>query len=363
MVKIFGREYSKNDLLEKVGDISQIGGVRLNTLTDGPENGVRAAEFRTGSGLNFRVLLDRSLDISTAEYKGQPLAWRSAAGDKSPAYFNEVGLGWLRNFYGGLMVTCGLTYAGAPCTDQGEELGLHGRVSNTPASNVCADAGWENGSYRMWVQGKVREARLFGEKIELKRTISAWLGESKIRINDSVTNLGFQETEHMMLYHINIGFPVLDEGSRIVAPVLSSRPRDAEAEIGWEQHMEFSAPVEGFSEKVYYLDMVPDKNGIVSAALVNEGFDNGSGFGVYIRYSKNQLPRFIEWKHMGQGDYVVGMEPANCLVEGRDKDRERGTLQFLKPGETREYEVEIGVLPSNKEISEFEKGLEFSVES
>lgn len=357
MAKIFGREYSKRELLEKVGDISQIGGVRLHTLSDGAEEGVRAAEFRTGSGLNFRVLLDRGLDISTAEYNGQALAWRSAVGDKSPAFFNEFGLGWLRSFYGGLVVTCGLTYAGAPCTDQGEPLGLHGRVSNTPATNVYADGAWNGSEYDMWVQGKVRESVVFGEKIEMSRKISARLGESKLKITDTVTNMGFDEKEHMMLYHINLGFPVVDEGSRIVAPIASSTPRDAEAEDGREQCLEFSAPINGFAEKVYFHDMKADAEGYVKAAIINEKFDNGRGFGVYIKYRKDQLPRFIEWKMMGQGDYVVGMEPANCMVVGRDKERENGTLVFLKPGESRDYEVEIGVLASNEEIDEFVKAI------
>jgi hypothetical protein len=44
------------------------------------------------------------------------------------------------------------------------------------------------------------------------------------------------------------------------------------------------------------------------------------------------------------------LEPANCLVEGRDKDRARGILQFLQPGEQREYLLEIGVLANNAEI-------------
>ncbi len=56
----------------------------------------------------------------------------------------------------------------------------------------------------------------------------------------------------------------------------------------------------------------------------------------------------------GIREYVVGMEPANCWVEGRDKERARGTLQFLEPGETREYHLEIGIISSKLEADEFE---------
>jgi hypothetical protein len=54
-----------------------------------------------------------------------------------------------------------------------------------------------------------------------------------------------------------------------------------------------------------------------------------------------------------EGEYVLGFEPANCLVEGRAKERERGTLQFLEPGETREFLVHIGVLDGNTQIDQF----------
>ena len=60
----------------------------------------------------------------------------------------------------------------------------------------------------------------------------------------------------------------------------------------------------------------------------------------------------------GTREYVVGMEPANCKVEGRNKDRERGILQFLKPGESREYHLEIGVLTTLDEVAQFEKLVE-----
>lgn len=355
MAKLFGTEYTREQLLARVGDISQIGGVRSIMLNDGAERGVRAVEFRTGTGFNFNVLVDRGLDISTAEYKGRPLAWRSSTGDTSPAYFEEPGFGWLRSFYGGLVVTCGLTYAGAPCVDKGKPLGLHGRVSNIPASNVYADGEWNGDDYIMWVQGRVRETSVFGENIEMMRRISAVLGESRLRIHDMVRNLGHQKTEHMMLYHINLGFPVVDAGSKLIAPVISYQPRDADAEVEKELYASFPPPTPGFKERVYYLDIAEGADGTVGVALVNPNFDGGRGFGVYVRYFKRELPRFAEWKMNAEDTYVVGLEPANCAVEGRAKERERGTLQFLQPGEVREYHLEIGVLDSQEQIEQFEE--------
>lgn len=354
MAKLFGREYSKSELLSKVGDISQLGGVKLQTFADGKAKGVRAADFRTGSGLDFTVVIDRALDITKAEYKGQPLAWRSSTGEVSPTYYEPNGIEWLRSFEGGLVTTAGLVNAGAADTFEGRSYSLHGRISNLPASNVYADGEWDGDSYIMWIQGKVRQTSVFFENIEMTRRITAKLGESKIWIHDKVTNLSASETPHMMLYHCNIGFPVVDEGSRLIAPVASMKPRDADAEVNADQYASIPGPIAGFKEQCYYLDIATDKDGMACAAVVNPNFNNGQGFGVYMRFPKNELPKFTEWKNPLDGMYVVGLEPANCWVEGISKEKERGTLQYLKPGETREYHLEIGVLSSQDEIRAFE---------
>jgi hypothetical protein len=358
MAWLYGRKYSKDELMRRMGDISQIAGVKSYQLKDGNEKGVEAVDFRTGTGFNFTVLPGRGMDISYADYNGQPLCWRSSTGDINSAYYEPEGLGWLRGFYGGLLVTCGMTYAGAPCNDEDHELGLHGRVSYTPAKNVWTDGQWEGNEYVMWTQGKVRETAVFGENVMLTRKIWAKLGESKLYIHDVVENLGFETIPHMYLYHINGGFPAVDEDSMLISPTKEAIPRDADAEVDAENYYKFDAPTPGFKERVYYHDMIPDSDGYVYAALVNKKIDDGRGFGFYIKYLKSQLPRFIEWKMNGEGTYVVGMEPSNCFVEGRDKDRERGILQFLEPGEKREYTLEIGVLASIGMIEDLEELIE-----
>ena len=355
MPVLWGRKYTKQELLDRVGDISQIGGVRKVILDDGPHKGVESVEFRTGGGLRFCAVPGRGMDITLAEYNGRSIAWRSAAGEVSPALYEEPGLGWLRSFAGGLVATCGLTYAGAPCEDMGETLGLHGRIGNTPASNVCLDGEWNGDEYLMWASGKVREARLFGDNVLLKRKISAVLGENRFFIHDSVTNEGPRRSPHMLVYHMNIGFPVVDEGTLLVAPTLEAKPRDAEAEVDKEHYYRMEAPISGFKERCYFHDMAADADGWVQAALINKNMPAGEQFGFYVKYNKNELPRFTQWKMTGTQEYVVGMEPSNCLVDGRAKERERGTLQFLKPGATREYHLEVGVLTDADEVADFEE--------
>lgn len=357
MAKLWGREWKREELEQRVGDIQQIAGVRLVELADGKERGVRAAEFRTGSGLAFTVLIDRGLDISHAEWCGRPMNWRSMTEDVHPAYHDAGGLGWLRSFYGGLLVTCGLSWCGAPCHDElagparlgPRDLGLHGYISNTPAKNVYADGAWDGDEYRMWLRGRCQEGLVFGENLILHREISTSLGGHSIRVADRVENAGFDQLEHQILYHINIGFPALDAGTELLSPSLRITPRDAAAEEGREQARSFEAPSSGYHEKAYFHELGAGPDGRTGTAIVNRKL----GFGVYVRFNRNELPCYTEWKMMGQRNYVVGMEPANCLPIGRDAEREAGRLQHLEPRETREYALELGALTSNAEIDAF----------
>ncbi len=352
MVQLYGRSWAQRELLKHVGSLSQVGGVRLIALQEGTSQGVRVAEFETGTGFAFHVLLDRGMDIGAAKFRGASLAWEASPGPAHPTYHDREGLGWLRTFHGGMVATCGLTYAGAPTVDEGEGLGLHGRVSHLPASGVWADGGWRGDEYEMWVRGRMRETVVFGENITLTRRVSAQLGESRLTIRDLVANEGFRTAPHMMLYHCNFGFPLLAEGSELLAPSGRVVARDEVAAPGLSGHARYEAPIEGYQEQVFYHDLLADEEGFVTVLLVNRGFEGGNGLGVYLRYRQAELPRFIQWKMVGEGDYVTGLEPANCGVEGRDRDRAAGTLQFLEPGEQREYLLEIGVLASNQEIDD-----------
>lgn len=358
MVKLYGLTLTREQLLARVGDISQVGGVRLAELADGPERGVRIADFRTGTGLHFTVHIDRGLDIGLLEYGGEALSWCSPAGVVAPAFYRPEGTGWSRGFPGGALTTCGLTHAGAPSIDRGQHLGLHGPASYTPAQNVVADGVWDGDQYEMFVQGRVREASLFGDKVEMVRRISARLGEDRLFVRDRVTNIGGTSAPHMIIYHCNFGYPLLDVEAELVGPSRQVLPRDEVARAGLPQYNRFGPPQPGYQEQVFYHDMMADGNGLVWVALVNHRAAVGRGLGVYLRYRQRELPRFIEWKMLGYGDYVVGLEPANCWVEGRAAERERGTLQVLEPGETREYLLEIGVLPDNGAIERLERDMQ-----
>jgi len=335
--EIEGQATSRRDLMARVGRIEQLGGVRRVRVVEGPGAGVELAEFRTGTGFNFAVALSRGMDIPEAEFQGKSLCWQSGVGLTHPHAYQAEGLEWLRVFFGGLLTTCGLTQVGMPCKDGNTSLGLHGRYTSLIADAVSVEGRWEGDAYVMAARGRVREANVFGEKIVLSRTVSARLGEPRLWIEDVVENEGYAPIEHMILYHWNFGYPLLSEHTRLVAPSRARRPVAPGTPMeDWDR---FLAPTPGFLERVYYHRMEPAADGTVTARLENAK----NGLRAYLKYETATLPNFVEWKMCGAGEYVLGLEPSNCGVEGRAKERQAGTLQLLQPGESRRYRLEFGV--------------------
>ena len=339
------------------GGRTPFAGVRLVTLGDGAERGVRALEFRTGTGLAFSVTVDRALDIADCSFRGAPVGWTSPTGVRNPGlheYEGEDGLGFLRSFTG-LLQTCGLDHmlfmdeADLPYIHSARKRvrqSIHGRVSFLPARLTGYGERWEGDRCILWAEGEVVQAAVFGENLVLERRIEAEAGTSRIRIADRVVNRGFEPTPHMMLYHIQAGHPVLDEGSRYLAPI---------EEVVWAAHAaayeaqgvgyrRMTAPREGFHEQVWQHRMAADAGGLVPVALVNDGFDGGRGIGLLVETRRDQLPCHIEWQSLQAGNYALGMEPATNHAPGAGLARERGELIVLAGGEARDYEVAMEIL-------------------
>jgi len=355
MVRLFGRDFTRKELQAYIGHPLQCGGIRPIELAGGRERGVRGFDVFTGTGFEFTVLADRAMDITRAMFRGRALSYLSPAGQAHPAFYEASGSGWLHTFPGGLLTTCGLAHMGAACTDEGEALGLHGRVSTLPMEEVGFWTAWEGDELWMRIRGTLTEGVLFGNPLRLTRQISARLGGNSLYIDDIVENLGGQPTPHMMLYHCNLGFPILGPEARFVSNSADVQPRDAEASRGLAQYAEFQPPTPGYAEQVFYHTMAADNAGDVRVALINPALDGG--LGIYVRYHQATLSRFIQWKSMAYGSYVLGMEPANAHVEGRAKERTHGALPVLQPGESRTYRVEIGVLDGLEEIEACERAI------
>ncbi|GMW00648.1 MAG: DUF4432 domain-containing protein [Candidatus Hydrogenedentota bacterium] len=353
---IYGKKYTVADLRRRVGNLDQIAAIRTVQLDDGNERPSRAALVHTGSGLAFTVLLDRCMDISSVSFNGQAMGWRSTCGDVAPQYYEAEGIRWLRSYTGGLVATCGLMNVGAPRPESALlGTGLHGRIGHAPARNIQIRQEWQGDDYILSITGTMRETVVFGENLALTRTISTKLGSTSFTLHDVITNEGFSETAYQLLYHCNMGWPVVDDGSEMIVPVKHVAPRDEEARNGKESWWKCGPPVHAYKEKVYYLDVAGDAKGFATTAIVNDGFKRGCGLGTYIRYNVKELPRFVVWKQMGEQDYVVGFEPCNCGVEGRHVDEALGLLHSLRPGASKKVTLEFGAVTSEKEAAAIRK--------
>lgn len=340
---------------DKISNSAQLGGIETYVIDNGPGRGTRIAWINTGSGLRFKVVIDRAMDIADAFYNRHSLAWLSHGGITAPEPFSNKGLDWLKTFGGGLFTTCGLDHVGGPEGDEYGERGLHGQISNISAeleSIIQPDP--LAGKMEMSITGTMKQSTVLGPNLELRRTISATLGQSKIQIHDEVINRGNTVAPHMLLYHFNFGWPLVDEGTNITWQG-EWKPREGNSNKIFREGNDFHkciAPLpehSGGGEEAAFIDIIPDSSGWCTCGLHNAEI----GLALSLRFQKKQLPWLTNWQHWGKGEYVTGLEPGTNPPVGQAKAREQQELIFLAPGETRTYDLEVDVLENHKKITEF----------
>ncbi|GAB4320932.1 MAG: aldose 1-epimerase family protein [Candidatus Sumerlaeia bacterium] len=344
MAFLWGRHWTRAQLMQRVGDAGQLGGARRVVIAEGPGKGVECVEFDTGAGLSFSVAVDRCLDIPRASFRGASLCWHSMTGLEHPAFVEAIGRRFLYHFFGGLLTTCGLTAMGAPAADQFGEAPMHGRATGLPAEGVCVWNRWTGDEMDMGVSGTVRETALFGPHLRLTRTITARLGQNAIRLCDVVENAGFEPTPFQILYHINYGFPLLDAATGLIIADTRVEPMDETAAAGLNDWARFDEPRHGWREQCFLHQVTPDAEGWAALTLRNPAIFEGEGLAVRQRWSAGTLPFLTEWKMIGEGAYVVGLEPGNAYPLGRDREHAAGRLQILEPGQRVELRVEWEII-------------------
>lgn len=335
----------------KISNHHQLGGIETSVLDNGNGKGVRIAWVNTGSGLRFKVVLDRAMDIADAFYNQNSLAWISHSGITPPDPSATTGINWLNGFGGGLLTSCGLTHVGGPEKDVYGKRGLHDRISHTPATiESIVQPDLRTGNLRMSITGRMLQSTVFGQHVELKRTITAELGVPKIYIEDKVTNLGNEPASHMLLYHINLGWPLIDEGTKLLwEGKWKSRGSNLDNHIfnAGNDIKTCKAPVKehnGNGESVAFIDIDPDPSGICECAVYNATIP----LGVKLRFKKEQLPWLANWQHWGKNEYVTALEPGTHPPIGQSKARKEGSLIFIHPGETMAYEIELEVFINDR---------------
>ena len=315
-----------------IGHSSQIRGIEEHRLVGGKGDGMRLLEVNNGSGLEMTILPDRCADIGRLRYKGVNLSYFSPCGYVDPAYYESKGADWLKSFTAGYLTTCGLQAVGSPCSDEGEELPLHGSIGNTPAEHWY----WTEDEENFYVNAQINDEGIFARKLRLHRTIKISKTNSLFDIIDTIINTGDKVEPFEILYHMNMGYPLLDEDSVVEIPAEKVIPRDDHAADDIANWMNMVKPEAGYQERCYYHQFA-DEHG--KACI----YQPKLGVGLSIAFNAKELDGFVEWKMMGIRDYVLGLECGNCYPDGRDVMRQTGMLKFLKPGESKTYQVTVEI--------------------
>ena len=259
----------RQNLLRRVGSMQQLAYVRPITYGEGRTSGLKAYEVKNGP-LQYKVLADKCLDVGEFSYKGVNFSFLSKPGLQGRNHYDTHGQEALRSIMGGLFFTAGLENICAPCTVDGTDYPMHGRIRTTPAEHLRSDGVWEAGNYVLRTSGEMREGELFGENLVLRRSIETVYSFKTVAIIDEIENQGFRDEPLMLLYHINIGYPLLDEGTELLAPTRSVVPRD-EAAAGHEDKWNvMDPPKDGEPEYVFIHDLAYTKDGRGVVCVINE---------------------------------------------------------------------------------------------
>ena len=319
-----------------IGHDSQLFGIEEHRLIGGKGDGMRLYEINNGKGLELTVSPDRNGDISRLRFKGINMSYMSPCGYVAPAYYDSIGSNWLNSFTAGFLTTCGLNGVGTPCNDNGEDIPLHGSIANTPCDRAYFYEEDQAGQIDLVIKTITKDETIFGRKLRLFREIRVSTEDNCFTITDTVENTGDKVEPFEILYHMNMGYPLLDEDSIIAIPSNEVVPRDDHAADDIANWMHMEKPTADYRERCYYHKF--DKADItvsIEQPKLNTKLS--------ICFDSSNLDGFVEWKMMGVRDYVLGLECGNCYPDGRDVMRKTGMLKFLEPGECKTYSVKISV--------------------
>ena len=319
-----------------IGHEYQLYGKQEYILTSSLGNGCKIWHIKNGLGLEMYINLDRGFDIVSLTIDGKNISYLTPNGYVNSKYYDDQKDGFLKSFSAGFLTTCGLTQVGSANVDNNEELPLHGTYSNIP----CENANYEEDEDYLICKALILDEKIFSHKLILKRTIKVSKKENKFIVNDVISNRGDEITPLEILYHINLGYPFLDEEAILSINSSEIKPRNKYAEEDIKNYQIINEPKPNIQEKCYYHKFNTFGEVKVYQPKLNKE--------IIINFDNNVLPFLTEWKMLRVRDYVLGLEPGNCFPDGRNVARKEGYLQFIKPNQTKQYEFEVKIIDRRK---------------
>lgn len=296
----------------RISNLMQLASIRRYEMTEGTERGLRVLDCDNGK-LRFLLNESKALDVMQMYHKGENVSFVSKNG------FTAREIAFENRFEGGMLYTCGLDSVGAR-----EGFELHGTHHLTLARVTRAEVS-EKG---VLIEAEIRETALFGKNLVFRRRVFSQIGSDTLEISDTLENCGTREEEYCLLYHVNVGYPMLDAGAELIDDAEEVVPRTPWAAAYLAERIKMGAPVDNEEEMCYFLRLKTPRVTLKNAAL-------GKRF--TLEWSQETLPNFVEWKSMASGDYALGLEP--CTTELDD----RFSFATIEKGEKRLFSLKLSV--------------------
>jgi len=316
-----------------IGNEDQLMTVQESVLCQGRQKGVKMIHVENGGNLSVTILPDRGMDIYQIRYKGKNLNYIGPCGIVAPEYYDARDCEWLKGFYCGFLTTIGLQHFGDPRGDNG----LHGRAAYAPAENVEIVRGIEKGKPTVTVKGTMREAQLGGPNLRLTRTIKFFYEEDKIEMSDAIENYGFTKQQYVLGYHINYGWPLLSEDTKIDVQNSSYKGRTDYAAGFIKETNKVQSPAADFPERCYIYDMKGDAKGNTSYTIKNDK----AKLAVKASFNTASFPKLCQWQFFTAGQYVMGLEPLVCELDVPLVGEKNSPAPALNPGQVKEHKIKF----------------------
>ena len=296
----------------RISNFMQAASIRRCEMTEGKERGLKVLDCDNGK-LRFLLNESKALDVMQLYCEGKNVSFISKNG------FTARELPFAERFEGGMLYTCGLDSVGGR-----EGYDLHGTHHNYPAKVTRAECSEEG----IVVEAETEESALFGRDLLFRRCVKSPVGGNVIEICDTIVNKGFRDEPYCLLYHVNVGYPFLEEGARVEGDVAEAVPRTPWAAERLSERCSMGAPAANEEETCYFLRLKTPR-----VTLENEAL----GKRLTLEWSGDTLPHFVEWKSMAAGDYALGLEP--CTTELND----RFAYRHLAAGKSTAFRIRMTV--------------------
>lgn len=280
------------------------------------------------------------MDIGALSFNGINISLLTRNGLCSPENMFPTNGEFERYFSGGMLWTCGLKNVGPGYTDEDLRFHpFHGRLGMYPVEQSWKKSFFKGDEYFLTAGAVMRDTIIEGYNLQLTREISTTMSIPEIKISNTIENLDYNETDYLILYHFNFGFPFLSPNLKITFPE-SKMPiipgNDAsKAEI--HHWREISPPRDNDTENLFFHTPLPQPDNQVAVRLENHDL----GVGVVIKYNSEFLPYIVQWKCMRAGEYALGIEPSNNFIGGMPAEKAAGRGKTIAPFEKHKIELTL----------------------